>query len=97
FNHLPDYVARFVGEEHIEFCSKKAALPKPNVSPSEQFFLASETYLMAKDEAPTWDVYYLEDRWRAWMNEKAIKRPVNVDNAFLSFCRTWYGKRGQAE
>jgi hypothetical protein len=51
-----------------------------------------ETYEKAREAAPTWDVYVLEQEWRMWMSEP----PRHPDNAFIGFCRKWYERKGKA-
>ena len=48
----------------------------------------------AKEEAPGWDVYYLEQEWREWIHGK--KPPEKPGAAFVGFCKNWYQKNGPA-
>ena len=50
------------------------------------------TYEKAKEHAPGWDVYFIEQEWRDWLTEP----PRNPDAAFLGFCKKWCKKRGPA-
>jgi len=52
----------------------------------------SATYERAKEAAPRWDVYELEQQWREWIAKKGM--PKNPDAAFVAFCRkNMLGKR----
>ena len=53
-------------------------------------------YDEAKAAAPGWDIYYLEQEWRAWMSDGGLDGPHDPDKAFLGFCRRWFEKRGKA-
>ena len=46
----------------------------------------------AKKEAPGYDIYYLEQEWREWMQGKTP--PEKPGAAFVGFCRNWYKKHG---
>lgn len=54
--------------------------------------LSSEAYERAREVAPTWDVYFLEQEWRMWIGEP----PRYPDGAFIGFCRKWYERKGKA-
>ena len=60
-------------------------------SQSDIPILTAKTYALARQEAPEWDVYYLEEQWRMWITEP----PRNADKAFLGFCRKWLERRGR--
>jgi len=53
--------------------------------------LSAEAYEKAREAAPTWDVYFLEQEWRMWMDEA----PRYADAAFVGFCRKWYERKGK--
>jgi hypothetical protein len=76
----------------------RKALPTPfeelPVSPAPKVTrLATETYEKAKQAAPGWDVYVLEQEWREWIADKP--RPTNPDAAFIGFCRHKFQKKGR--
>jgi hypothetical protein len=48
--------------------------------------LRLETYSKAKEAAPGYDVYALEQDWKEWIDKKGT-RPENPDKAFIGFCR----------
>ncbi|MDY6981004.1 MAG: replication initiator protein A [Pseudomonadota bacterium] len=86
-HHIPDYSLGLEGE-YLVFQSRgtvpdKGKLPDHGATIGP---LDPDTYETARALAPGWDVYVLEQEWRAWMTEP----PRNPDAAFLGFCR----KRG---
>lgn len=50
------------------------------------FALRPETYEKAKQVAPGFDVYALEQHWLEWIAKKT-EPPKNPDRAFIGFCR----------
>jgi hypothetical protein len=91
--HMPDYSFRLEGgivtvTPKPEFTEAYAPSPAPQLS----LFLKPETYAKAREAAPSWDIHYLENEWRAWVTEP----PRNSDAAFIGFCRKWFEKRGRA-
>ena len=86
-DHLPDYHIDFDNKSDVVIFQNRGALqPEGKSSPMLTGMLDPETYETARALAPGWDVYVLEQEWRAWMTEA----PRNADAAFLGFCR----KRG---
>jgi hypothetical protein len=53
--------------------------------------LKPETYERARQAAPGWDVYVIEQEWRDWMSEP----PQHPDAAFVKFCEKWFARRGR--
>ena len=84
-DYMPDYSLSFEGENVVVRRKKESAqtaLPLPHRSLS----LRGDTYEEARRAAPGWDVYVLEDEWRAWVLEKGIEvREANKH--FVSFCK----------
>lgn len=93
-NFLPDYEISYDEKnDQVIFKNRGRVSPPPplqdNVHPLP---LKPDTYEQAKEIAPGWDVYQIEQEWREWLTEP----PRNADAAFLGFCRKWYEKRGPA-
>lgn len=96
YDHIPDYIFAlesdlFIARPRPEFL----ALGKPDNNDLLYYalMLKGETTEQAKELAPGWDIYILEDEWRQWIAgkvEKGEKRPRDPDKSFLGFCR----KRG---
>ena len=94
-SHMPDYRFRLLHDileisPKAEFLDIYAERSAPNTAGMAS--LSSETYEKAREAAPTWDVYFLEQEWRMWMSEP----PRHPDGAFLGFCRKWYERKGNA-
>lgn len=71
--------------------SHKKILPSPIAEPSAitiegNIRLKTETFEKAKQAARGFDIYYLEQEWREWIDKKG-ERPKNPDAAFIGFCR----------
>jgi plasmid replication initiation protein len=86
-HHIPDYSLSLEGD-YLVFQARGTVpgngnRPRPGATVGT---LNPETYENARALAPGWDVYVLEQEWRAWITEP----PRNPDSAFLGFCR----KRG---
>ena len=62
-----------------------AALPAPAPAPAA-LLLKAATYEKARQAAPGFDVYALEQDWRDWIDKKG-EQPKNPDSAFIGFCR----------
>ncbi|MEM9784865.1 MAG: replication initiator protein A [Pseudomonadota bacterium] len=94
-NHMPDYAIR-LQDMMVIFVNRQSRTrlePKP-LGQGPQIKLHTETYEAAKENAPGWDVYWLEAEWRAWMIDGGLDAPRDADKAFLGFCRKWFEKRG---
>lgn len=83
-DHMPGYSFALDGDM-VEMRTKAPA-PSPALS---NFFLPlnDETYELARQHAPGWDVHGLEADWREWMAKKGIT-PNQPDAHFLSFCKS---------
>lgn len=93
YSHIPDYSIHMIDSNMIEF-RKRSSMPEQNDSQytDTNFHLNPDTYSVAKQEAPGWDVYELEKEWRDWITEA----PRNPDAAFIGFCRKWFERRGRS-
>ena len=62
----------------------------------------------AKQEVPGWDIYFIEDEWRAWISKRVQSAltgadpasagdlvPRSPDAAFIGFCKNWFKTRGK--
>lgn len=90
-NHLPDYCVAFDEDrDTVIFQSRGTVIAldgdlRPVIPP-----LDPETYALARQLAPGWDVRALEREWRGW----AAEAPQNADAAFLGFCRRRHAEQG---
>lgn len=94
-SHMPDYSFRLL-HDVLEVSPKSAFLDVyADASASRSAVgirLSADAYEKARAAAPTWDIYFLEQEWRMWMNEP----PRHPDGAFVGFCRRWYERKGRA-
>jgi plasmid replication initiation protein len=95
-NHIPDYAIR-LEEAHVVFVNRQTGtlVETEALSDTAHVRLRSDTYAQARDAAPGWDVYHLEQEWRSWMSDGGLDAPKDADRAFLGFCRKWFEKRGR--
>lgn len=94
YAHIPDYAIELTDTDTVIFTNrgKLVELPSKEVpAGSVVRRLNPEAYARARDVAPEWDVYYLEQEWRDWMTEP----PRDPEAAFVGFCRKWFEKRGR--
>ena len=50
----------------------------------------------ARAAAPGWDIYLLEQKWRAWVLrviDEGGDPPRDADRAFVGFCQKWFETR----
>lgn len=87
-NHLPDYRIELAANEKVIFRKRKNAEIK-DIRPLVH--LRTEDYERAKQAAPGYDVYYLEQEWRNWIDGKP--RPDKPGAAFVGFCKSYADRR----
>ena len=94
-HHMPDYAVR-LNDDHMVVFTKRSSMPHCSEAKSDELAvtpdLKAETYELARQEAPGWDIYLLEQEWRDWITEP----PRFPDAAFIGFCRKWFERRGTA-
>jgi hypothetical protein len=90
-HHIPDYAVSF-GGANVRFTNRNTmpALPSPAVDSPR---LDPETYHDARTVAPGYDVYYLEEQWRAFWVESGKPELKYPDAAFIGFCKSRHSKR----
>jgi Replication initiator protein A len=86
-SHMPDYAVTIDGD-NVRFSNRNTM--KPVSSPDQPQFplLDPETYHDARIVAPGYDVYYLEEQWRAFWYDSGQPELKNPDAAFIGFCRS---------
>lgn len=93
-DHMPDYAVRLI-DDMVVFTNRRSE----EVVKSSQSFAAlrldPEAYHDARQVAPGWDVYLLEQEWHSWMAEMDSDPPRNPTKAFVGFCRKWFETRGR--
>jgi len=92
FGHMPDYSITLDEDDIVTFRSRGTV---PNSSQTEETYLTQplrpETYHLARQVAPGWDVHVLEQEWRSWISVP----PRDADAAFVGFCRKVFERRGR--
>jgi len=95
-NHLPDYLVVFEPENDMVVFTNRNTMRTPQTeSEAWSGALDPEIFQDVRAVAPTWDPYYLEREWRAWLGENEII-PKSPERHFLKFAKSWYEKRGRA-
>lgn len=96
-NHLPDYEVRVDPDDKVRFLNRRAA--RKVEDRTGRIVLSADAVHDARQIAAGWDVYLLEQKWRAWMAEgmeQGMEAPRDADAAFCGFCRKWVERNGSA-
>jgi plasmid replication initiation protein len=100
-NHLPDYGVLFdEQEDKIIFYNRSESMTKwykreekTEVLPDHTLPpLKSATYEKARQVAPRYDIYFLEQEWREFWSLSGKPTLQSPDGAFISFCKKRYEK-----
>ena len=86
-NKITSPITRFsVDENMVVFRNRlaSAALPQQEVNYPR---LDPEAYHFAKQVAPRYDVYALEQEWRDWWVEMGMPELHSAGKAFVGFCK----------
>lgn len=101
--HIPDYAIRIqndmvffynkgtISDLTTQIIGSTQGVKQHTSTMISKIRLASETYEKARQAAPGWDVYNLEQEWRDWITEI----PTHPDKAFIGFCKAIYKRRGR--
>jgi plasmid replication initiation protein len=88
-DHLPDY--RVVLEDDmVLFRYRATERPKVDI---RYPMLDAEAYHDAKQVAPGYDVYYLEQEWRNWWVDSGMPELGFPARAFVAFCKQRYQRK----
>src|SRR5690606_15587439 len=93
-DHLPGYSVSYDAEADMVTFYNRQPVGGGTAIETWQGHLSPEAYEDARNHAPGWDIYMLEERWRIWLGENEIE-PKHPDRHFVKFCMSWYEKRGQ--
>ena len=95
-DHLPDYSVALNGDtDVVVFVNRGSMHDEVPDEARPVIHLEAETFEKARDLAPGWDVYHLQQEWVSWMVDGGLDAPKYPDKAFLGFCRRWFEKRGR--
>jgi plasmid replication initiation protein len=90
--HMPDYALTMNDAGNVVFTAKQ----KPNTRQIEGHgfpTLRSATYERAREVAPGYDVYVLEQEWFSFWDDTGRPALKSPDAAFVSFCRKRHERR----
>ena len=89
-NHLPDYVVN-ITEDSVIFSNREWAEEKQRrekeLAQIKFPQLNPESYHDARQVAPNYDVYFLEQEWRNWWVDSGMPQLFKPEKAFIEFCR----------
>lgn len=94
---LPDYRYRLEGGLVIVTpkVAAKAEAPSPAPDGPVTLLLSPDVYERARKAAPSWDVRYLEQQWRSWVDTCNVQ-VRDADAHYLNYCRRWFERQGSA-
>ncbi|MGG7566812.1 replication initiator protein A [Rhodovulum sp. DZ06] len=90
-DHIPQY--SFEMREGIVHVTNRNFAPTPKTADTYAGRLEPDAYDGARQRAPGWDVYMLEQKWRAWMHKNGYSS-AHPTKSFLSFCAEHYERNG---
>ncbi len=95
-NHLPDYTLKYDEDTGlVTFRNRQKWWNDKKHSDGSLPPLPTSAFEDAKEIAPNYDVYYLEQEFRAWWMNSEKPQPQNLKGAFLGFCKTKHNERPQ--
>ena len=94
-NHLPDYLVEMEADR-VRFTNRSTMKrDKAGAMWISAITLDPDTYEEAREAAPGWDVYVLEQEWREWLADTGKEPPRKPDFAFVRFCAKRYERDGR--
>ena len=89
-HHMPDYAVTLDEDDMVTFHNRGTIKDVEIDGPATVIPpLKTETLEEARQAAPGFDIYMLEQEWRSWITEQ----PRHPDSAFVGFCRKWFERR----
>jgi plasmid replication initiation protein len=92
--HIPDYSIQ-LDEDCVTFTNRGTMDRRPKANTGQPPALPASAYDAAREAAPGWDVYQLEQAWRSWMADGGLDAPRSPKKAFVGFCVKWFERRGR--
>lgn len=94
-NQLPDYFVQFDQDSDSVVFFNRGTMKAVEAGPEPWTgHIDLDCYGEARNVAPGWDVYFLEQEWRNWLGENDIA-PRNPEKHFVKFCQSYAEKRGR--
>lgn len=92
--HMPDYAVALDGD--VVVFTNRNTMKTMATTPSwiDEIRLDSDTYAEAREAAPGWDPYHIEQEWRNWLAASGKEPPRKPDLAFIRFCMSFHERRG---
>ena len=90
-HHIPDYSLDFDGNM-LRFINRHTMKAFPAPETTLYPTLDPETYNDARIVAPGYDVYHLEEQWRAFWVESGRPELKSADAAFIGFCKSRHAR-----
>jgi len=94
YDHLPDYSVSFDVEADMVTFLNRGTMQPDKLKGRWDGHLDSDAHIEAKQAAPGWDTYMLEEEWRMWLAD-LDSAPNHPTRHFVKFCQSWYEKRGR--
>ena len=92
---LPEYDLWLDDKGLVHFQNRAASAQlEASAAETAAIRLDPETYHDARAILNGWDIYQIEQEWRAWITSPGMEAPRNPDAAFLGFCQTWKARNG---
>lgn len=92
-NHLPDYSVQFRADTDLVIFRNRGTMYAPGVEPWAGY-IDEDCYEDVRNVAPGWNIYHLEDEYRAWLAKNELE-PRNPAAHFVKWARTWYKNHGK--
>ena len=96
-HHIPDYRFTFDEAKDQLVVINRNTMKRADAWPEwiKVIRLDADTYDEAREAAPGWDPYHIEQEWREWLASSDKSPPKKPDLAFIRFCAKFYALRGE--
>lgn len=86
-NHLPDYSLHCDNNNVTFYNRQEFDEQMTNTTPLTRPILQTSTYEKARNAAPSYDVYFLEQEWIEFWHSMGCPELNSPDGAFIAFCK----------